>query len=77
MPTFTVSSKRMLYSKFAVLILTILLSGRIMLSDPNVLYRYIGTLSFIGFNIRAISLALYIQYRGKTNWSDTIELNDR
>ena len=77
MPTFNVSSKRIIYTKFAALILTILLSGRIMLSDPNVIYRYIGTLAFIGFNVRAISLALYIQYRGKTNWSDTVELNDR
>lgn len=76
MPTFNVSSKRIIYTKFAALILTILLSGRIMLSDPNIVYRYIGTFAFIGFNIRAMSLALYMQHRSKTGWSDTVELPD-
>lgn len=76
MPTFNVSSKRIIYTKFAALILIILLAGRIMLSDPNTTYRYIGTAAFVGFNIRAIMLALYIQYRGKHNWSETIDIND-
>lgn len=77
MPELNVSTKRVIYTKFAALILTILLAGRIMLSDPNIVYRYIGTLAFIGFNIRAMMLALYIQYRGKTEWSDTVNMPDR
>ena len=76
MPEFQVSSKRIVYTKFAALALTILLAGRIMLSDPNVVYRYIGTLAFIGFNIRAMMLAVYIQYRGKHGWSDTVDIPD-
>jgi hypothetical protein len=76
MPEFHVSSKRIVYTKFAALALTILLAGRIMLSDPNVVYRYIGTLAFIGFNIRAMMLAVYIQYRGKHGWGSTVDIPD-
>ena len=76
MPELSVSSKRIVYTKFAALALTILISGRLMLSDPNVIYRYVGTLAFVGFNIRAMMLAVYIQYRGKTGWSTTVDIPD-
>lgn len=77
MPELNVSTKRIVYTKFAALILTILLAGRIMLSDPNIVYRYIGTFAFVGFNIRAIMIAIFIQYRGKTEWSDTVNVPER
>jgi hypothetical protein len=72
-----VSFKRTVYAKFAALILTIFISGRLMLSDPNVVYRYIGTFAFVGFNMRAIMMAVYIQHRSRTGWETTIDIPDR
>lgn len=72
-----ISLKRMAYMKFAGTIVAILLSGRIMLSDPNIVYRYIGTFAFIGFNARAMLLALYMQYRGSHNWSESTDADSK
>lgn len=76
MPEIDVSLKRYVIIRFVSLLVIILLSGRVMLSDPNIVYRYIGTLTFVGFNMRAIMLVLYIQYRSRDGWKNTVDLPD-
>jgi len=76
MPEIEVSSKRIVYSKFIALAVSILIAGRMMLSDPNIVYRYFGAFAFVGFNLRAMMLAVYIQYRGKHGWGSTVDIPD-
>lgn len=60
--------------KFVSLLLVIVVSGRMMLSDPNIVYRYVGTITFVMFNFRAIMIALYIQYRNRNGWTSVIDI---
>lgn len=68
------SLRRHVILKFVSLLLVILVSGRVMMSDPNQVYSALGTGLFIGANARAIMLAIYFQYRSRTGWSDTIDI---
>lgn len=76
MPEIDVSLKRYVVIRFVSLLCIILLSGRVMLSDPNIVYRYVGTVAFIGFNFRAVMLVMYMQYRGRDGWRDTVNFPD-
>ena len=76
MPEVGVSLKRYVVVRFLSLLIIILLSGRVMISDPNIVYRYFGALAFVGFNMRAIMLVLYMQYRSRDGWKNTIDLPD-
>lgn len=76
MPEIEVSMKRYVLTRFFALLVSILISGRLMLSDPNIVYRYIGALAFVGFNLRAIMLVMYMQYRGRDGWRNTVDLPD-
>lgn len=76
MPELEVSLKRYVVARFVSLLVIILLSGRVMISDPNIVYRYIGALAFVGFNMRAIMLVLYMQFRSRDGWKDTVDLPD-
>ena len=70
------SLRRYVVVRFVSLLIIILLSGRVMISDPNIVYRYIGALTFVGFNMRAIMLVMYMQFRSRDGWKDTVDLPD-
>ena len=76
MPEVDVSLRRYVVARFVALLVIILLSGRVMISDPNIVYRYIGALAFVGFNMRAIMLVMYMQFRSRDGWKDTVDLPD-
>lgn len=76
MPEVGVSLKRYVVVRFLSLLIIILLSGRVMISDPNIVYRYFGALAFVGFNMRAIMLVLYMQFRSREGWKDTVNIPD-
>lgn len=68
--------RRHVILRFLALLMIILVSGRVMLSDPSHVYQGLGTLVFIGCNVRAILLAMYFQYRTRTGWTDTLSIHD-
>lgn len=76
MPQIDVSLKKYVVVRFLSLLIIILLSGRVMISDPNIVYRYIGTIAFVGFNLRAIMIVMYMQYRSREGWKDTVDFPD-
>jgi len=76
LPEVGVSLKRYVVVRFLSLLIIILLSGRVMISDPNIVYRYFVALAFVGFNMRAIMLVLYMQFRSREGWKDTVNIPD-
>lgn len=71
-----VSMRRHVILRFLSLLLVIFVSARVMLHDSSQPYQALGTLLFIGANMRAILLAMYFQYRTRTGWTETIDIRN-
>ena len=68
------SSKRSVVFHIVTGFIALMISGRLMLIDDNVFYRFIGLGGFLVGLYKSMIMILYAQWRSDRGWSTEVEL---
>jgi hypothetical protein len=71
-----VSPKPTVILRIVTRMVGLLVSGRVMLNDPNIYYQMISTLYFVSVLTTTVGWIVYAQWRAKNGWISEIDIPD-
>ena len=71
-----VSAKPVVVTRIATRMIGLLVAGRVMLNDPNLLYVLLSSAYFVSLLVATITWIMYAQWRAREGWVNEIDIPD-